>query len=255
LNLAARAVPTLCVVAGGSDGTDLHWLVPLDVGQVRHIEALQEQSREAGPRGRKSEVLLADQLLAVHPTPARIGPILLANGSMAVVLNPKPLKNMPTVMIELKAQFVHQVGLLEAADSAQRVLYELAAENASDEQLKSRVTRIDLFVDVQGWAPAMNQVIPRRFAEQAGIEGAVNDALYTRARKCKPYLGLRFTGVDIGTKGSGISAGFYNKTVEIEEASGKTWFEEIWKKSGNYTEGKDVWRSSSVSSAKASPSS
>jgi len=227
---------------------DLWWNPPVDAGVVKHLRERKVEAKEVGRKGKKPWVKYGDELLEVQGNAARIGELLLDNEHMSVVVEPNPLKGMPTVMVALKSFFLHQVGQDAAAAAAQSVVYEIAGDLATDEQLDPKMTGADLYVDVQGWRPTLKQITPRRMGEQC--EGAVNERLYTRAVKCTAHLEKRFEGCDYGSKASGISGAIYNKTLELE-VSGKTWFEEIWAKSGNYraTEivngeevKQDVWR-------------
>jgi hypothetical protein len=250
-SLASRPVPELRFVGGGVDTLYLFWVVPIPPAEAGRLERLKLDAQGVGRKGQLPTLMLGGEVFEVQPNGGVSGRYLLRNAEhMTVHVEPDPhLANMPTIYIELRSFLIWQVGADAAAAAAQRVVYDLVGDLATEEQLRAHVSWLHLCVDFQGMKPTVVQFTPRRFKEQMG--GFCNEQLYTRCRKVTPHLGARYTGMTYGTKESGVSAGFYNKTLEIEESSNKTWFEDIWKKSGNYEptcvvdgkeEKKDVWR-------------
>ena len=227
--IATRAVPTLRVVACGVDSLYLFWRAPLDSVQMKDLAERKLEAVES--EGKLPTVLLGGQLFDVQPNSGRAGPLLLTNENMSVVLNPRPPAGLPTAMIDLKAIWLWQRGPDAAVADAQAVIFELAADQADDDQLAPRVTRADFCLDVQGWKPQADQLVPRgaRFYDHR------NEKLHCRSRKFALIgSGSRFESARYGKKCSGVSAEIYNKSLEIE-VHGKEWFEkDVWAKSPNY---------------------
>lgn len=249
--LASRPVPELRFVGAGVDTLYLFWCIPIPPAEWARLEQLKLDAQTKGRNDPLPTVAYGDEVFEVQANGGTAGRYLLKNDEhMTVHVEPQPhLAKSPTIYIELRSFLLWQGSADEAAAAAQRVVYALAGDQATDEQLKMHVSWVHLCVDFQGMRPTVAQFTPRRCKEEMG--GYCNDSLYTRASKFVPYVDYRFSGVTYGSKGSAISAGFYNKTVEIEKASNKTWFEDIWKKSGNYqatcmVDGEevkqDVWR-------------
>jgi hypothetical protein len=250
-SVAARPVPELRFVGGGVDTLYLFWVVPIARAEVARLELLKADAQLVGRAGQLPTVTLGGEVFEVQPNGGVSGRYLLKNEAhMTVHVEPDPhLASMPTIYVELRSFLLWQAGADAAVAAAQRVVYDLVGDNATDEQLRAHVSWLHLCVDFQGMHPTVVQFTPRRCKEQMG--GFCNEQLYTRCREVNPHLGTRYTGMTYGTKTSGISAGFYNKTIEIEKSSNKTWFEDVWKKSGKYqptclVNGKevkqDVWR-------------
>jgi hypothetical protein len=153
---------------------------------------------------------------------------------------------LPAVYLRLHSAFIHQHGVEFAVDEAERVRAalvdpavpvapgaedgwphperrEAAAPGALGASLKA--SRVDLYVDTQGWRPKRSDL--DRFVSRA--QGR-HDFVVTHNR------GRRFSGFSFGM--GAVVARVYNKTLEIK-AKGQTWPHAIWK---DIDPAQPVWR-------------
>lgn len=168
---------------------------------------------------------VAGHALDMQRHAARTAPLLMDSEHMAVRVNPDAAANLPTVAVELRALYLWQRGADVAADEAQRVADALTvAPPPGEARPVLSVTRADLAVDFQGWAPTPAHVAS--FVARA----ATRSDHFTRKR----YTGSSF--------GHGvIAARLYDKTEELK-VSGKDWFRKVWAQSPAYNPGERVWR-------------
>ena len=153
---------------------------------------------------------------------------------------------LPAVYLRLHSAFIHQVGAELAVDEAERVRAALvdpavlAASGAEDAWphperedaalpgalgATLKASRVDLYVDTQGWQPRRSDL--DRFVSRA--QGKT-DYVMTHHR------GRRFSGFTFG-KGA-VLARVYNKTLELK-SRGQTWPQVIWK---DVDLSRPVWR-------------
>ncbi len=128
-------------------------------------------------------------------------------------------KSFPGVRVQIYSEFLHAVGAEEAIRWFTNIL------KLEGIAVEWTVSRIDLFMDIQGWDIAntnRDEFISK--AKAFGIDG--DDSVYTGYR-----FGRRTTGT--------VIARIYNKTEEIK-VSGKDWMKLIWGSDWNSNE--DVWR-------------
>jgi hypothetical protein len=153
---------------------------------------------------------------------------------------------LPAVYVRLHSAFIHQHGVEFAVDEAERVraaLVEasvLAAPHAEDDWphpereeaaapdvlgATLKASRVDLYVDTQGWEPKRSDL--DRYVSR-GV--AKTDYVTTHHR------GRRFSGFTFGQ--GAVVARIYNKTLELR-ARGQTWPRAIWQ---DADPDRPVWR-------------
>jgi hypothetical protein len=153
---------------------------------------------------------------------------------------------LPAVYVRLHSAFIHQHGVEFAVDEAERVRAALvdsavaAAPGAGDgwphpgcreaalpDALGStlKASRVDLYVDTQGWEPKRSDL--DRYVSR-GV--AKTDYVTTHHR------GRRFSGFTFGQ--GAVVARIYNKTLELK-SRGQTWPRAIWK---DVDPDRPVWR-------------
>jgi hypothetical protein len=116
-------------------------------------------------------------------------------------------RHLPTVRVQPRAEFLHAVGPAGVLDALRELLEPELGE------LRFSVSRLDLFVDVQGWPLALDDA--PRFVCRAD------------ARRTYEVDG-RLTGFEFGSrKSKGLCARIYDKTADIE-TKGTTWWHEVW---------------------------
>jgi hypothetical protein len=124
----------------------------------------------------------------------------------------------PAARVQLHSAFLHAAGTEEALT---------AVEGLLDEELFTwepglTVSRVDVYVDVQGWRPVPADL--GRFVSKAN-------------HRELHVVGREFTGFVFGRTG-GVRARVYDKTAQMREA-GLTWMRSYWR---DYAEGEPVWR-------------
>lgn len=135
-----------------------------------------------------------------------LGPVQVSPEHPNALIGITSSANLPAVRIQPRAEFLHAVGpsgvLAWCDDFAKSVLASTVTW---------QVSRIDLFVDVQGWD--LQATDRRRFAARATARRTYED-------------GDELTGLQWGA-GRAILARIYDKTVEIKK-DGKDWWPDIW---------------------------
>jgi len=128
-------------------------------------------------------------------------------------------RHLPSVRIQPRSEFLHAAGP-EGVVAALRELLEPELG-----PLRFSVSRLDLFVDVQGWSLAFGDA--HRFVCRA-------DARRTYE------VGGKLTGFQFGSrKSKGICARIYDKSAEVE-TKGTTWWHDVWGE--RYVEGRRALR-------------
>lgn len=128
-------------------------------------------------------------------------------------------KKLPGIRVQIYSEFIHSVGVNVALAWFTTIL------SLAGSAVEWTVSRIDLFMDIQGWDLAI--VERSRFicrATQFGMDG--EDSKFTGYR-----FGKRKTGT--------VIARIYNKTEEIK-ASSKDWMKLFW--GSRWVPSEDVWR-------------
>ena len=141
---------------------------------------------------------------AWHPTPsAAIG----SASSTPTAGSGSPRPQLPAIRIQPRSGYLHAVGPAAAATRFQQIL-----ESECDEVFFS-VSRIDLYVDVQGW--------------DVGIED--RPLFVCRAGSVRTYEEEnRFTGFEFGRRTTKtVCARIYDKTADVARTGADWWFD-IW---------------------------
>lgn len=123
------------------------------------------------------------------------------------LLGVSPSERLPPIRLQLRSEFLHGAGVRNAVGWSERVAVGLLGVPYLT------VSRIDLYVDVQGWE----------------LSGDDRRAFVCRARERDTYErdGM-LTGFTFGRRSSGtISARIYNKTVESER-KGTDFWRDVW---------------------------
>lgn len=117
------------------------------------------------------------------------------------IIGISPSVHLPTFYVQPYAEFIHRVGIESAVAYFCRVIERVAVEP------KWSASRVDLYVDVQGWIPDID--LRRDFQ--------------CRARKRTGYeMGDEFNGLQFGSRGSGtVFARIYDKTIESAKRENK----------------------------------
>jgi hypothetical protein len=232
-------------LARGCDTFWGFWRAPI-AGQVLEDLLLLRDSAKGLPEPQWPRVHYGGQELVLRPHGGGGADILMLNDAFAFKLSSTPLPGMPAIQVEIRSIWLWQKGL-EAFADAQRVLEDLVPDAVTlhPAALKLEVSQYHLCVDFQGWPPDEQEIKPPWCGKRPGQTIDKNaPGLKSRCSKFEPHYDKRrgCTGGTYGTKTAEIQAGLYNKTIEIADASNKTWFEEVWKQSADYVEGEDVWR-------------
>lgn len=217
------------VLMSGIDTLHLFTRSPVRDEAAAQLAAAKQDAVAAARARRELPALeLGGHVFRVQPGGARTAPFLLQSEHMAVAVNPRPPRGLPTLIAELRALFLWQQGARAAEAVTEAVAEDLAVAFpvvGSDDplRLQFQITRIDLTVDFQGWIPP------------------TDPATYTtRAAQISPhYDRKRFTGLSFGR--GAIMARLYDKTEEIK-VSGKGWFRELWAKCPAFDPAASVWR-------------
>jgi hypothetical protein len=117
-----------------------------------------------------------------------------------------PSERFPTVYIQPNAEFLHGVGPEACAAWFNNVVSSLVPGGVP------KVSRVDLFMDVQGWEPTPE----------------MRDRFVTRASHRRVYEDDRkMTALQFGKRGSGIFCRIYCKSIEVA-AKGSVWWKDLW---------------------------
>jgi hypothetical protein len=126
--------------------------------------------------------------------------------------------HLPGVRLQIRSEFLHSVGPDKALSWFSRIL------NDADVLTDWKLSRLDLYVDIQGWTPQLQDF----------------ELFITRANAKTMYKDQGvITGFGFGKRGSTMNARLYNKTEQMK-ASNKSWTELLW--GDTYDKSKDVWR-------------
>lgn len=245
--------PTPRVIAFGIDTLWLHWKAPLASDVVAMLLQKQELARVPGMRAGDVTVDFGGQTFVVksHGSASTGATILLMNEQFAVKLTPVPLPKMPTVQIEIRSVWLWQRGADQAVADAQKIVTDLVPDGVylHPATMEPHVTRLDLCADFQGWDPRGNELLPSKTATAFAGERDDPSGAGLRCEASRGQLHvqhsrapLRHTGFSYGSKSSPMSAGIYDKRAEIEDASQKDWFEQVWQGSPEYDKTALVWR-------------
>jgi hypothetical protein len=223
------------------------------VGAPASCHLTTAQERKAAAAAEEQPVVWepegAGRAFLVRPHGWRGFPIWLTSPAMDVCMGGG--KALPALYLWMQAAFLHQVGVEVAVEEAERVRAALVREREArpdpdgewprpdgwcgehrpaQAALGGELTasRIDLYVDVQGWQPERED-FPRFVCRaQRKWEFEADRQMYTRGR--------RLSGFTFGR--GAVLARIYDKTLELA-VRGETWPEVIWR---NADRERPVWR-------------
>jgi hypothetical protein len=116
-------------------------------------------------------------------------------------------RHLPSVRIQPRAEFIAAVG----SEGVLAALYELLEPEVGP--FRFSLSRLDLFVDVQGWS--------------LGLEDSPRFVCRADARRTYE-MGGALTGFEFGSrKTKTLCSRIYDKTADVE-AKGSTWWYEVW---------------------------
>jgi hypothetical protein len=269
LNRARRPSINLlkaCPVASGVDTLHLHCdyqVRPTAAAELEALKAGAERARDDG--GEAVRTTLGGLSFVVEPRGTGKGPYLLSSDEITVIVHPTAPKNLPTVILELRAVFLWAKGHTEAVEVAKGVVRELTL---CSEEPELQVSRLDVAVDFTGWQPRPEHLEHfvcraqrkaelyeqwRRVGGRSKVVKAFRRAVGHGDEKAKEvldrllaedelttgvyYSGRLFTGFGWGA--GAVVARLYLKTREIVK-TGKMWMVPIWQRGGY--RGGPVWR-------------
>lgn len=226
----ASFTPTIRPVLVGVDTLHLHTTSPLRAP----IYGLLERARAAAEATPRDEPLPRWEAAGIPFEMRRSGSMrgtyLLEHPSMAISINPNPMKGIHTVYAELRAEHLWATGYADAADVAQEVFAQLAEVDEPDEESgevrQAQVSRVDLTCDFQGWVPVESDL--HRFSCRAR-----KDASH---RESKELTGWSWGG------GGAVLARLYDKRREMKGTDKAEWFPKLWAGSTDYVEADATWR-------------
>lgn len=241
------------VLLSGIDTLHLYTVAPVREEITKTLERLKIEAQERRMQGAADpvrwEVSLerdGHELEADLPCALDVSPRGGANGSaykldsqdeLTVMVHTNPPPNTPSVVVEVRAQFLWARGF-EAAGRIVKELLQVLCHGAIDLQ----VTRVDLCCDFSGdWVPTLDMF--ESFTGRAVKKSAHVEWEDSREDSASMHLASRrFTGFSWGR--GVVVARMYDKTREIK-SSGKLWFRPLWRRSGAWVseeESGPVWR-------------
>lgn len=143
--------PHVRVVAQGIDTLHLFTRRPLTVEWIKRLS----EAREEAENGRHwPELEVGGLTLTMRPHGAGNARWLLESDLWAFKISPSPVPGHPTVQLEVRAMALWAQSWRRAAEMALDACGDLCGVGAAGiDALEAQVTRADLCVDFQGWAP------------------------------------------------------------------------------------------------------
>jgi hypothetical protein len=143
----------------------------------------------------------------------------------AVYIEITKWKNLPSFQIQFKAETLYEYTLTALELITDRIVKHFCGENSEP---KIKVNRFDMAVDFQpedkDWSPP-----------------PMDDFITRAQHRTVSYTGSEVNAMTFGERGNSVQVQIYNKSNELL-SSGKTWMYEVWRASGNYRPGREVWR-------------
>lgn len=262
------------IVATGLDTLVLSWQVELRPEIFQRLATLRAMAEAAaeGDEDAGGPVWLARNELRWEVQPRGAKPhwrYLLIGPACTLKIRRGTPKNGIPVEVEFRSAWLWRDGYDVAVETIREMLRSWSVDPAI--RPRALVTRIDLAVDWQGWAPTGRELLDGEIVTRAQRRGFRTRADRLRGKKKQAeggegegtdqqglgaplwfgendaehrvdsawWRGRTFTGYEFG-KGA-QSACIYLKTLEIK-TSGKLWFHGIWGQSPGYDPGQPVWR-------------
>jgi hypothetical protein len=146
---------------------------------------------------------------------------ILRDNAFQIALRSGDGNRLPVAYVQVSSEYLAHHRLEEAVKTICSIIGDLAETDEFPV-----ISRIDLYAD---------------FQTSTDISAIPRDAWITQATGIDTYARRgKFTGWVFGAGGI-LSARLYDKTAEIEQKSGKTFFHELWKRSG-WDGQSTVWR-------------
>ncbi|MDP2157030.1 MAG: hypothetical protein Q8K68_04910 [Nitrospirota bacterium] len=171
------------------------------------------------PVQQTNEIELAGERFLVKAHGSGIYSYIVYNARFNIRITPS-LKIPYFVYATIRSITLHELGCEKSVEA----LYEIVKELSQNENITSKISRLDVCTDFQGWAPRYKDI--DKFVCKANLDGA--------RRNCGKLGTFEFG------KGN-MMARLYNKTEEIK-VSKKEWFMPIWQQSEAYDQALPVWR-------------
>jgi hypothetical protein len=142
---------------------------------------------------------------------------------------PKQGSQQPPIRLKFLSSFLWREGWQSAAEMVVRWVGEHLL--VDDEHYRHQVSRVDLAVDSQGYAPSVGDV-EARYVRRTGqpLHKAAPDGVTLESA----YWGSRTS--------KGVFFRLYNKSKELRDNPGKAWFSDVWGAQGAYDPDLTVWR-------------
>lgn len=159
--------PRVRVVAQGVDTLHLFTVKPIDPAWAERLRLARLEAEQLG----EPELTVGSLTLTMRDRGAGGARYLLESDLWAFKVSPSPKPGHPTVQLEVRALALWANGWRRAADMALDAAAELCGCGAAGvDALQAQVTRADLCVDFQGWAPRADEL--ELFTTRATRRGA-----------------------------------------------------------------------------------
>lgn len=234
------------VLLSGVDTLEVNTHNMLRSEVVDAIKRAQERARDAG---RPVELELGGVDWEVLPHGNRHAPFVLRNGDVSFWARETPaaLATMPNVYATLSSTFLQcsdwavawraflalfgellrPIGDAHAEAVLSGGVATVTRGRIREDRESWQLSRVDLCSDFQGWTPT--------------LEDVDNFCRPPRLKWSPICAGDSMQTLNMGNRGA-IFMRLYDKKREIVEASGKSWFEDLWSQTEGYDPGADVWR-------------
>lgn len=203
---------------------------------VARIEAAKQAADALDPRtGGTVPFQLGSELVQVRATGAKGGVKWVAGNDDLLFLIRSPAASW-CVSIRYLAGGLWEYGLDMLRARAHQALLHAGFRSKGQDEWPVVVSRADYAFDFHS-AEFGQEMVPRLIEQIVCHSSAKTRATVVAPEKLSTWSrGGMLQTIDIGSK-AGLQVSIYNKSIEVTEASGKTWFYELW---GGVTE--DVWR-------------
>lgn len=201
---------TLTICSAGLDSLYVSFPGKLDSELLGRLEDLRVQAQADGA----PVPLPADggRPLVVHPNGSGHYRYWLQNSDFQVLVARGG--KLPPVYLKVSSAYLHQLGPIAALHDAERVVRDILSGQLGPAQ----ASRLDLYVDFQGWIP--NELDFRRFVTRARRSVEHFEAVQAY------FDGQRFTGYQFGR--DQLVARLYDKGREAVASGKAAWMREVW---------------------------
>lgn len=212
------------IVSSGVDTAVFHLKIEPDAGLIKWLSDLQQMAREYEDASSiETDLSFHDSPLYLLAWARRAWSLVLRNDWLDVQIGRGGVSGV-YVVLRLSSVYLHSVDFYDAVPALQRWCFEVFGQDAV-----LFVSELHLYRDVM------------LDLDQFALDGSLERGLVRRARKASRIMnGRRLETLMLGRRGGAIHAVLYDKTAEIKQ-SGKTYFHDIWKRSGWDGESR-VWR-------------